>query len=333
MNLIERYVTEVGKYLPRRSRADIEAELRSTLEDMLEDRSQQAHRPVDEAMVTALLEEYGSPKKVAASYGHAQYLIGPRLYPTFMLVLQIVAFAVVLGLTIATAIAFVKTNMTPPEVLKTLGEFALNLLGGLIQAFGNVVLVFAILERVLPPSELEDKETWTPAELIKEPHPDEVKIGEMIAGIVFTMAFLLVFNFYPEIVGIWLTDNGALTQAAGLSEAFFRYLPFINISGLLTIALYIYLLRNRFWTAATRWTHIAIELIGIAIAYSMLQGPSLLKLFPMSTNTELQATLTQIFDRMVPFILLLVIILSGIEIVKTLVRLVRPAKTSLPFQK
>ena len=43
------------------------------------------------------LKEYGSPKKVAASYGHTQYLIGPRLYPTFMLALQIVVFALVPG--------------------------------------------------------------------------------------------------------------------------------------------------------------------------------------------------------------------------------------------
>ena len=40
MNLIDRYVTDVGKYLPRRNRADIEAEIRSTLEDMLEERAQ-----------------------------------------------------------------------------------------------------------------------------------------------------------------------------------------------------------------------------------------------------------------------------------------------------
>ncbi|MEW5828363.1 MAG: hypothetical protein AB1846_05680, partial [Chloroflexota bacterium] len=203
MNLIERYVTEVGKHLPRRNRADIEAELRSTLEDMLEDRSQQAHRPADEAMVTELLKEYGPPKQVAASYGQTQYLIGPRLFPTFMLVLQIVVFAVVLGLTIATAIAFAQSEMTPPEVLKTLGEYALNLLGGLIQAFGNVVLVFAILERVLPASEFEEKEEWTPAELTQAPDPDEVKLGEMIFGIVFTAAALTIFNFYPQIMGFW----------------------------------------------------------------------------------------------------------------------------------
>ena len=36
MKLLDRYVTEVGKYLPRKQRADIEQEIRSTLEDMLE---------------------------------------------------------------------------------------------------------------------------------------------------------------------------------------------------------------------------------------------------------------------------------------------------------
>jgi uncharacterized protein (UPF0216 family) len=44
MNLIDKYITEVGKHLPRKNRADIEAEIRSTLEDMLEERSAGARR-------------------------------------------------------------------------------------------------------------------------------------------------------------------------------------------------------------------------------------------------------------------------------------------------
>ena len=40
MNLIDRYVAEVGKNLPLlKGREDIEKELRSTLEDMIEDRA------------------------------------------------------------------------------------------------------------------------------------------------------------------------------------------------------------------------------------------------------------------------------------------------------
>ena len=52
MNLLDRYVSEVGKYLPRKNRADIEAEIRSTLEDMIEERNQAG--AADEAAVIAL---------------------------------------------------------------------------------------------------------------------------------------------------------------------------------------------------------------------------------------------------------------------------------------
>jgi hypothetical protein len=67
MNLIDRYITEVGKHLPRKNRADIEAEIRSTLEDMLEERTQ-GEGPADEAAIMNLLKEYGSPREVAATY-------------------------------------------------------------------------------------------------------------------------------------------------------------------------------------------------------------------------------------------------------------------------
>ena len=222
MNLIDRYVTEVGKYLPRKNRLDIEAELRSTLEDMLEDRSQQTGRLADEALASELLQEYGAPRKVAASYQTHPYLIGPRMFPTYTLVLKIVLFAVTLGLSIATIVSVVSSTMTSPEVLSALGEFVASLVSALLAAFGNVTLVFAILERVMPVSEFEEKEKWTPAELTKEPEPNQVKTGERIASIIFTLAGLMVLNFYPQILSIWMIENGNFVPLVTLSEAFFR---------------------------------------------------------------------------------------------------------------
>jgi hypothetical protein len=67
MNLIDTYVSEIGGRLPRKMRADIEAELRSTLEDMLEEHSREAKRPVDDEMIFEVLKKYGAPEKVAAS--------------------------------------------------------------------------------------------------------------------------------------------------------------------------------------------------------------------------------------------------------------------------
>ena len=156
MELLDRYVNEVGKHLPRKNRADIQAELRSTLEDMLEERSQKAGQPVDEAMVEDLLRSYGAPKKVAATYLPERYLIGPRLYPFFTLVLKIV-FAVLGALAlIGLGIAIATGPADMADIARTIGRSLLSYAGGAISAFGNIVLVFAILERVLPASEIGD---------------------------------------------------------------------------------------------------------------------------------------------------------------------------------
>jgi hypothetical protein len=333
MNLIDRYVTEVGKHLPRKNRLDIEAELRSTLEDMLEDRSQQAGRPADEALATDLLQEYGAPRKVAATYQTHPYMIGPRMFHIYTLVLKIVLFAVTLGLTIATVVSLIGSNMASPEILKALGEFAASLVSALVAAFGNVTLVFAILERVLPASEFEQEETWTPSELTKEPDPGQVKTGDMIASIVFTAAALMVFNFYPQIVGIWNIENGNWNQIAGLSEAFFRYLPWINLSGILTIALDIWLLRQGIWSALTRWMHIGLQVVGIAIAAAMLRGPSLLNFYSSTLDADTGIALTKIFGAMVPVVLLIVIVVSTVEIMRDIMRMLRPEKVAYPFGK
>ena len=77
MDLIDRYIAEVGRYLPAKNRADIQAELRSSLVDNLEARAGENPSEEDTAQV---LKEFGPPRKVAASYWpEGQYLIGPRL--------------------------------------------------------------------------------------------------------------------------------------------------------------------------------------------------------------------------------------------------------------
>ena len=89
-NWIDRYVAQVGRSLPQSKRADIEKEIRSLLEDMLDDRSKTEGREADEEMTLAVLKEMGEPEKVAAGYLPEKYLIGPRLYPLFTLVLRVV---------------------------------------------------------------------------------------------------------------------------------------------------------------------------------------------------------------------------------------------------
>src|SRR5215210_6101773 len=131
MNLIDRYIAEVGKHLPRKQRTDIEAEIRSTLEDMLEERKQ-AEDEVSEAQIIELLREYGAPRDVADSYVGPRYLIGPRVYPTFELVTRIVLI-VLFGIALAgLGLGLARSTLTGPEFLKTVADSALGLFGGLI---------------------------------------------------------------------------------------------------------------------------------------------------------------------------------------------------------
>ena len=87
MELIERYVNDVGRRLPKKQRDEVRRELRSALLDAVEP----SEGEPSEADVVAALTRMGPPETVAASYRPAdQYLIGPELYPDFKRVLGIV---------------------------------------------------------------------------------------------------------------------------------------------------------------------------------------------------------------------------------------------------
>src|SRR5512147_2395531 len=185
MNLIDKYIAEVGKPLPRRNRADIEAEIRSTLEDMLEERTQ-GKGPADEATVMQVLKEYGSPQEVAAKYKPYQYLIGPRLFPIFEKVVRIVLAVVAGASLIGLATSLAQSGLTGPEFVSAIGKWIGGLFTGLISAFGNIVIVFAIIERTKAADEFEKEvDEWDPKELESEQDPDEIDRADHIATIIF----------------------------------------------------------------------------------------------------------------------------------------------------
>jgi hypothetical protein len=328
MNLIERYVTEVGKRLPRRGRADIEAELRSTLEDMLEDRGQ-AKGQADEAVVIALLKDYGEPGKVAESYVGPRYLIGPKLYPAFELIVKIVMACLLgaglLGYGVSGAIT---QSFAGKEFFSFLGQFWAGLLSGMVSAFGSIVIVFAILERVLPDSELDkDEDDWNPADLAKEPDPDEVKMSDVIATIIFTVAGLVIFNLYPDLIGLFLFSDGETAFIPLLSDAFFRYLPWINLLGVLQIGFSLFQLRQRTWTTFTRLVNIAIEIGSVVLAATMLAGPSLIDISPERLAGTPLAEAAEVLSKVMGFVpamvLIIVITISSIEVAQMVYRMIK----------
>lgn len=67
-DVIETFVIDVMRRVPGKDRNDIGLELRGLLDDMLADRAATAGHPADDAMVLAMLHEFGTPAEVAARY-------------------------------------------------------------------------------------------------------------------------------------------------------------------------------------------------------------------------------------------------------------------------
>jgi len=334
MKLIDRYIAEVGRHLPRKQRADIEAEIRSTLEDMLEERKQ-AEGAVSEAEVIELLKEYGAPRDVADSYVGPRYLIGPRIYPTFELVTRIVLI-VLFGIALAgLGLGLGQSSLTGAEFMKTIADSALGLFGGLVTAFGNIVLAFAILERVLPAKEFEEEAEWNPAELAREPDPDRVKFGEQIFEMFFLVVFLVIFNLYPGLIGIgFFNENDWVFISPILTQAFFSYLPWLNILILLQLGFNIILLRRGWWNTGLRIANIILEVAGIALAVAMLRGPDLASLTPAQlagTPLEDSAGLFISLANWIPILVLtIVIIVSSIEVAQMVYKIMK-SRPSSPY--
>lgn len=338
MNLIDRYVAEVGKNLPLlNGREDIEKELKSTLEDMLEDRAQSSGRARDEKMEIEVLKEYGSPQKVAPTYNPHPYLIGPKMLPFYLFVLKIVLTVVVSVMLILAGIqAVTDTAFMGADFVKIIGQGLGNALSAAIAAFGNVTLIFIIIERVLPDKEIggfNDEEDWDPASLAKEPDPDSVSRFELITEIVFTFVALAILNIYPQWLGMFFGSDNEIVFIPMFTEKFFQFVPYINILIATEILLDIYLLRNAIWTRITRLGKVIIEAASLTLTVMILRTPDIIAFSAESlTNGPFEPEQAEIFVTIAtytfPIVMAIIIIIQSIELVKAVYRLFKMSRAA-----
>lgn len=94
--VIETYIDDTVRLLPRRQRDDVATELRSLLNEELHARAQGSGRPLDESLALSLVRDYGHPNEVAARYQPPWAIIDPADSTSFMRAAIIGAGALVL---------------------------------------------------------------------------------------------------------------------------------------------------------------------------------------------------------------------------------------------
>jgi hypothetical protein len=273
-DLIERYLYKVGEELPKKQREDVKAELRSLLEDAIEERASTG-RPHDEDLAAEVLREFGKPETVAERYRPVAYLIGPRLYPVFLDVAKIVLvvlacfYAGVVGLSLLTSSTRLPELFRPDSLWGFFESF-------LKVAFVNLAilaLVFALIERFGDTRRASGKEEWDPRKLPAVPvkaDPDRISVPDRVFRIYAIAALFIWVNEFPDTLGIWFF-TGDQTRVLRFSEMGL-HLPvlLLNIFWVLALGLNMWVLKQGRWTRESRWAEFGLGLFGTAIFYMVL---------------------------------------------------------------
>jgi len=267
--LVERYVHQVGRYLPGKERAEIQAELRSQIQDQLEDRYEGAPTQAD---VAAVLKELGDPRRIAASYGGEQYLVGPDLYPVMMMVLRR-GWILVPPIAILVRLLAVLFGDESGDLITVLLETAAGAFQATAIFTSIVVLIFAILQHS---GEDLDEITgndagFDPLALPEVDVASEVDRVEATFGIAFGTFTVLVMLYFLRVGGLtWQFNLGEPVNVIPVPVPWLVALIAI-VAGLVVLQL-VALLRGR-WTVPTWLVNTLLQIIGAVALYFVLWLP------------------------------------------------------------
>lgn len=276
--LFNQYAVEVGRYLPRRKRKDIQTEILSLLEDSLEDKSAAGQQPPDEEMAIEVLKEFGPPITFAENYHLDNTLIGPVVFPIFK---PVFIFTMALFLLQFVVGVIIPGGEPGNDLLSIVDAF----FDKGFQFFGVLVFAFALLERTTPAEWLrwpfkEMERTWDPTGLKPNKRKLAVKPGELWIDAAFLAGMIILLSVFPQWVGFGNNRNGVWSFVPVLSEAFIVYLPWIVAYFLAKMAFDVALARQSFWDTRMRWVAVGVKLIGLLLLFAMWTGPDVFGLNP-----------------------------------------------------
>lgn len=205
MELIEKYVYAVTSKLPEEQREDIAKELKTLISDMVDEISGNS----ETEKIKQVLIELGNPSILAENYRESKrYLIGPKNYPQYIFVLKIVSIAIFIAVTIGTIVdwAFINDN----TVINMFGNYVGSITMGLLQGLTWVTIIFAISEHNgVDFNKKSNEKKWDIDKLPPLPNKKAViSKAESIIGIVFISIFSVIFYFFPEIVAVYILNDG-----------------------------------------------------------------------------------------------------------------------------
>lgn len=235
--LLDRYLLAVKRELTGKDREDITAEIESYLFDILEERFPNA-KEITNKQMEGVLKEMGSPRKVAGQYSPQHYLIGPRLFPVYFLVLKIVVAVVIGALTLSTIITSILGETTISWLAGL--EFLETIWSAVLSTAGAITLTFAIIERVGECKEIKELDELQELNIpdlpqlpAEEKQPGRIGISIEIALGIIGIAFFTYVQNTGGFVPFFSNPKSEMQSVRLFTDNFVQFIPIqIALAGL-----------------------------------------------------------------------------------------------------
>lgn len=234
--MLERYLYQVEKYLPKADKKEVTDELKSIILDQLEE----SGKTDDVEALRLILIEFGHPLEVAARYRNQKPLVLRELEPIMLMIIKIVSISIPFALLIATVLG----AYSDIEGLTTGGLFLeiLKAIPGMIMAvvssFGFIFLIFIAISQAVKPEDISTEE-FKPENLARIPkNIYKVSIIESMISVIGGIVILYILNYQTGIVAIYYDG----VREPLLNDTFTSLLPLINVSVLATLVINLYYL-------------------------------------------------------------------------------------------
>jgi hypothetical protein len=262
--IIESYVGDVMRHLPRRHRNDVGFELRSLLSEEVDGRAADAGRPADAAMTMELLGTFGRPAEVADRYRPAGFtIIRPTDAPRFAW-LALGGVLLQWTLTLPAALLSPAPDSAPIEgwaygADAWWGRLSLWWLSWGLGAFWwpGILVTFALLAAALNRHRQEVK-SWRPSRVVDRDHVNSVglilALSSWVAGATFLIALPGLAQWAPGL-------PQPLLGAFAFNQEFLVWrAPWVLPLWMVNFALYLVVLRAGRWNRTTRRIDLVLSL-------------------------------------------------------------------------
>ena len=331
MNLIERYLKEVERHLPRRMREDVARELRSGIEDAVDSRTGDDPERREE-IIAQVLREYGDPVKIARSYLPDRYLVGPRHYDAFLTTTKVTLTVLAALVGVGLAAKLITADGTVGESLLLLVEALSRFPASAATFLGIIVVVFAVIERVAEPGAIpaESNAQWDPACLPQAEDRDRINRISLTVDACFYVGLFVLFNFFHDYFRVVGQTDGVWWFIPLDLAGFAPYLFWLNIWWVASLVTTVMILRDGRWFTSTRLLKIVLAAVLVVLLLRLAHDPDALAL-PAGWHAafpDVDASLVEITDTVFPILTgllrigaLVAAVILAIDTVKRAVRL------------